>query len=108
MRGANMKYLILILTLLFFSCSLLEPEEQEETISLLWIYSREASQIHSPYTLNGQQTLTIDGEVKYCIQCDWIKAVVKGDKLINYEYYRYDKHYFKEPDPDYTYTWRRK
>ena len=102
-----MKYLFLILTLLLISCDITEPET-EETISLKWIYSREPDKIHNPYAIKGIQTLTIDGQVKYCIECDWIRATVKGDKLVNYEYYRYNKLYFKEPNPDWAYTWRRK
>lgn len=102
-----MKYLILILSLLIFSCDLTEPET-EETISLLWIYSKEGTNIHAPYTLNGVDRMTIDGELKVCIQCDWITAVVKGDELINYEYYRYDRLTHRDPDPAYKYYWRRK
>ena len=102
-----MKYLLIILAFLFISCDMTEPET-EETISLRYIYSKEGTAIHAPYTLNGVDRMTIDGELKVTIQCDWIKAVVKGDELINYEYYRYEKHTFREPDPDCKYYWRRK
>ena len=100
-----MKYLLIILTILLISCDMTEPEV-EETISLQWIYSSEGSTIHTPLSITD--TITINGSSVTCWKCDWIKATVKGDKLVNYEYYRYGKLYFKEPNVKWKYTWRKK